>query len=134
MGTSEDKPILRLRFAAGIILLVGIMSVIGGGAVLSGGDEAQLTAGPYANFVEWFNFVGGFIYLVTGAGLWTWQRWTAPLAFLIALATVLVCLAVGLHVAGGASQDMRLVVNTGLRSVLWLVISPMAWRWIWRSK
>ena len=134
MSRTEETRMVWLRLAAGLVLLVGIMSVIGGGAVLSGGDEAQLTAGPYANFVEWFNFIGGFVYLVTGAGLWTWQRWATPLTVLIALATALACLAVGLHVAGGASQEMRLVVNTGLRSVLWLVIAPMAWRWLWRSK
>ena len=133
MNISDEKKVVWLRTATVIALLAGVMSVIGGGAVLSGGDELQLSAGPYPTFVEWFNFIGGFIYLIAGAGVWTRQRWAALLSCLIAATTLLVSLAVGLHVAAGASQDMHLLVNVGLRSAWWLLIAGMAWQWIWRS-
>ena len=99
-----------------------------GGNVLFGGDEARRAAGAYIGFVVWFNFLGGFAYAAAGAGLCMRQRWAALLAFLIAAATLLVFLAFGLHVAGGAAYEVRTVVAMSFRLAVWLAISWIAYR------
>ncbi len=104
-----------------------------GGNVLFGDDAARRAAGAYIGFVVWFNFLGGFAYAAAGAGLWMRQRWAALMAFLIAGTTLLVFLAFGLHVAGGAAYELRTVAAMSFRLMVWLIIAWIAYRRIWRS-
>ena len=81
----------------------GLLTLKEGGAVLFVDGAARQAAGHYVPFVLWFNFLAGFAYVAAGAGLWRRRRWAAWLALAIALATALVFLAFGVHVAlGGA--------------------------------
>ena len=104
-----------------------------GGNVLFGDDAARRAAGAYIGFVVWFNFLGGFAYAAAGAGLWMRQRWAALMAFLIAGTTLLVFLAFGLQVAGGAAYELRTVAAMSFRLMVWLIIAWIAYRRIWRS-
>jgi uncharacterized membrane protein (DUF2068 family) len=78
--------------------------------------------------VLWFNFLAGFAYIVAGVGLWMRRRWAAWLAIVITVATALVFLAFGVHVALGGAWERRTVVAMTLRTLVWAGISAIAWR------
>jgi hypothetical protein len=123
-----------LKPTAVFAILFGLLSVMSGGAVLFSGEAAEQAAGAYVGFVLWFNFLGSFAYMAAGLGLWFHQRWGVILAYLIAVATLLVFAAFGLHVAGGAPYEMRTVWALSFRLVAWLVISLIAYLFIWRKR
>ena len=92
---------------------------------------ARVAAGDYVPFVLWFNFLAGFAYVIAGVGLFLWRGWAVKLSQLIALATVLVFVAFGLHILIGGSYELRTIGAMSLRSVLWLTIaffSNRAWK------
>ena len=74
-------------------------------------------------FVLWFNFIVGFAYVVAGFGLFLWKRWAAQLSAVIAIATVAVFAAFGIHVLGGGAFEARTVGAMTIRSVVWIVIA-----------
>ena len=133
MSRCSNKCILWLKGTAVFAVLFGLLSIISGGAVLFSGEAAE-RAGAYVGFVLWSNFLGGFLYAAAGFGLWFRKRWAVLLAFLIAAATLLVFVAFGLYVAGGAPYEMRTVEAMAFRLVVWLIISFIAYRWIWRPR
>lgn len=55
-------------------VLFGLLTLSSGGAVLFN-RAARQAAGNYVEFIVWFNFLVGFAYVITGIGLWRWQRW-----------------------------------------------------------
>ena len=119
-----------LRFFAVAAVVFGIMTVISGGRVLFGGEEARRLAGAYVGFVLVFNFMAGFAYVLAGAGLWRWRRWAVWLSIGIAVATVLVYGALGLHILAGGAFEMRTVWAMLLRSAVWVSIAILALRWM----
>src|SRR5690606_2827174 len=60
-------------------------------------------------FVLWFNFAAGFLYIAAGGGLFARQKWTVWLAGAIAVATLGVFGAFGLHVLQGGAYETRIV-------------------------
>jgi hypothetical protein len=82
----------------------------------------------YVPFVLWFNFLAGFAYVIAGVGLWMRRRWAAWMAVAIAVATALVFLAFGVHVALGGAWERRTVIAMTLRTLVWVGIAAMAWR------
>lgn len=123
--TKPDSPLRGLALAAGAF---GLLTIGSGGNALFGGAAARQAAGAYVPFVLWFNFLAGFGYVLAAAGLWLGRRWAAPLAWAIALATLLVFAAFGVHVARGGAYEVRTVAAMTLRSVLWLAIAWFATR------
>ena len=107
-------------------VLFGLLTIISGGRVLFN-VEAQQAAGSYVAFVLWFNFLVGFAYIIAGVGLWTWQRWSMWLSFSIAAASLIVFAAFGLHILTGGSYEMRTIAAMSLRTVVWLIISAVAY-------
>jgi hypothetical protein len=141
-AATESKPVsqdnskstsLWLKGTAVFAILFGLLSIMSGGAVLFSGEAAEL-AGAYIDFVLWSNFLGGFLYAAAGFGIWFKQRWAVPLAILIAIATILVFAAFGMHIAGGARFEMRTVQAMTLRVAAWLAISFIAYRGILRQR
>lgn len=128
MNHSSKKRSLWLTVAAITAVAFGALTVFSGGSVLFGPDDAQRAAGAYVGFVVWFNFIAGFAYVAAGLGLWTQQRWAAVLTFLLALATLLVFAALGVHIAGGGAYETRTVGALMFRSLVWLAISWVAYR------
>jgi hypothetical protein len=63
-------------------------------------------------------------------GLAAGRRWSAALAAVIAVATVLVFAAFGVHVATGGQYEPRTVAALTLRSGFWLALAALARRWI----
>lgn len=119
-----------LSGAAVVAVAFGVLTVFSGGSVLFGPDDAQRAAGAYVGFVVWFNFIAGFVYVAAGLGLWARQRWAAALTFLLALATLLVFAALGVHIAGGGAYEMRTVGALIFRALVWLAISWVAYRMV----
>lgn len=106
----------------------GLLTLREGGAVLFVDGAAREAAGHYVPFVLWFNFLAGFAYVIAGVGLWRRRRWAAWLASAIALATALVFLAFGVHVALGGAWEQRTPIAMTLRTLVWVGIATMAWR------
>ena len=79
-------------------------------------------------FVLWFNFLMGFVYLIAGIGLWLQKRWSAWLSIFIAGATLAIFTALGIHILQGGLFEQRTVGAMTLRTVVWSVISLVAYR------
>ena len=116
-----------------IAIAFGLLTIKEGGAVLFGDGVARTGAGHYVAFVVWFNFLAGFAYVIAGAGLWALQRWAAWLAFLIAGATAGTFAALGVLVLSGGAYETRTVIAMTLRTSIWIAISWVAYRALWRS-
>ena len=119
----------RWAIAAALIAVVfGIVTIIVGGKTLFGGAEERTAAGNIVPFVLWFNFVAGFAYVIAGFGLFLWKRWAAQLSAAIAVATIVVFIAFGVHIfLGGAFED-RTVGAMIIRNAVWIAIAASACR------
>jgi hypothetical protein len=125
---TKPKTRISLKIAAIVALAFGVLTILSGGTALFGGPEARAAVGDAVPFVLWFNFLAGFAYSVAGIGLWLHHPWAARLALLIALATVVVFAAFGLHIAAGGAYEPRTVGAMTLRCVVWLAIAGLATR------
>lgn len=126
--TAHSERAIWMRVVSLIAIGFGLMTVREGGAVLFVDGAARQAAGHYVPFVLWFNFLAGFAYIVAGVGLWMRRRWAAWLAIVITVATALVFLALGVHVALGGAWERRTVVAMTLRTLVWAGIAAIAWR------
>ena len=126
--TAHNGRGIWMRVIALIAIGFGLMTIREGGAVLFYDGAARDAAGSYVPFVLWFNFLAGFAYVIAGVGLWMRRRWATWLAMAIAVATALVFLAFGVHVALGGAWERRTVIAMTLRTLVWTGIAAMAWR------
>ena len=113
---------------ASVAVLFGMMTIKSGGQVLFGNESYRVAAGNYVPFVLWFNFIAGFAYLVAGIGIAARKSWSGWLALLIAISTLLVFAAFGLHLFAGGEYEPRTVAAMSLRSTVWVVISVLLYR------
>ena len=134
MFITRARPGIALSVAVLVAAVFGLLSIFSAGMVLFGPTLAQSAAGAYVDFVVWFNFFSGFAYVLAGYGIWQRQRWGVVLAVLITTAIALVSLGFGMHVASGASYEMRTVAALGFRLVLWLAIAWIAYATIVRAR
>lgn len=114
--------------ASALAVGFGLLTIKEGGTVLFGPAEARRAAGNYVPFVLWFNFLAGFAYVVAAVALWRRRRWAFWLSASIAAATALVFAAFGVHALAGGAYEVRTVVAMSLRTLVWVMISAVAWR------
>lgn len=126
--TSNRFRQIPIRTVSVVAIGFGLLTIKEGGAVLFGSDAARAAAGNYVPFVLWFNFLAGFVYITAGAGLWLRRRWAMRLAMVIAAATASVFVALGAHVYAGGEYEVRTVIAMSMRTLVWTVISVIAWR------
>lgn len=126
--TAHSGRAIWMRVISLVAIAFGLLTIREGGAVLFFDGAARQAAGHYVPFVLWFNFLAGFAYIVAGVGLWLRRRWAVWLAMAIAVATALVFLAFGVHVALGGAWERRTVVAMTLRTLVWAGIAAIAWR------
>lgn len=107
-------------------VLFGIMTLRSGGFALFGGEAGKAFAKNYVPFVLWFNFIAGFFYIITGAGLLFKQKWAVTAALLIVLSTLITFIALGIHIASGGIYETRTVGAMGVRSFTWIFIYIMS--------
>jgi hypothetical protein len=124
---------MAMRIAAVVAVAFGLLTLKEGGTILFGSAAARAAAGHYVPFVLWFNFFAGFAYVAAGIGLWLGRRWAAGLAIAIATATAVTFAAFGVHVQSGGAFEPRTVVAMSLRTLVWVVISIIAWRGVLRA-
>jgi hypothetical protein len=105
----------------------GLLSVKEGGTVLFGSAEARAAVGNYVPFVVWFNFLGGFAYVVAGIGLFMQRRWAMWLSIAIAASTAFASAALGIVIFSGGPFEQRTAYAMGLRTVVWMAIAGIAW-------
>lgn len=123
MSDKIDKYPTVFRVMAVLAILFGILTIKSGGMVLFTDGDAHQAAGNYVPFVLWFNFIAGFAYITAGIGLWLQRRWAAWLAAIIAVLTMLVFLALGVHIYSGAASEVRTVAAMSMRLVIWTSIA-----------
>lgn len=119
---------LWVWLVATIAIVFGIMTIKSGGSVLFINGEAELAAGKYVDFVLWFNFMAGFLYIATGIGIWLEKSWSLAAAISIAVLTLLVFGAFGIHVIYGSEYEQRTIVAMSVRTIVWAVIAVIIWR------
>ena len=110
-----------------IATVFGLMTIKSGGSVLFIDGEARVAAGNYVPFVLWFNFLAGFLYVTTAIGLWLQRKWSAKLAILLAVTTLIVFVLFGIHIFNGGDFETRTVVAMTLRSSIWTAIAIYSW-------
>ena len=115
-----------------IAVIFGIMTIKSGGSVLFINGEARQAAGNYVDFVLWFNFLAGFFYVATGIGIWLEKAWAAKAAITLAVLTLLVFAAFGVHILNGGEYEQRTVIAMSLRSLLWTAIAVTCWQQLLR--
>jgi hypothetical protein len=117
---------MRPRWAIAIASFVGVFGVLSiksGAEVLFFDGPGREAAGNYVPFVVWFNFLAGFAYMVGALGLALWRSWVTQLAFSIAILTLVVFMAFGVHITNEGAYEMRTVAAMVLRSLVWLGIA-----------
>jgi hypothetical protein len=125
------EPFTRPRwalFAALTAAAFGLLTIAVGGRTLVNLSASSAAAGKIVPFVLWFNFAAGFAYVVAAVGLFSWKVWSAALSAAIAIATLIVFIAFGVHVFLGGAFETRTVGAMTLRSTLWIVIAAAAFR------
>mgnify|MGYP003992737913 FL=1 len=122
----------RPRWAIALAIFIGIFGLLtlkSGGEVLLVDGAGRQSAGNYVPFVLWFNFLAGFTYIACAVGLAMWRSWSTPLAFAIAILTVLTSLAFGIHILMDGAYEMRTAGAMVFRSVIWLAIAfTLRWK------
>lgn len=117
-----------LKWLAIAAIAFGALTVFSGGRALFGGMEARAELGNVVPFVLWFNSIAGFVYILAGVALLRTRRWAAPVALLLAVATVLVFLAFAVHVFAGGAFEARTVGALSLRFLFWIAVALVAMR------
>ena len=125
--TTSRRPRWAVSAALVAIIFV-IVTIIVGGKTLFGEAEERTAAGNIVPFVLWFNFVAGFAYVIAGFGLFSWKRWAAQLSAAIAVATMAVFFAFGIHIFLGGMFEGRTVGAMIIRSAVWIAIAASACR------
>ena len=128
------KPYRSFRILAVAAIAFGAATVLSGGRALFGGDEARASLGNIVDFVLWFNFLAGFVYVLTGVGLWLNRLWSQWMAFTLAIATVFVAGAFAFHVMGGGAYEMRTVGALLLRLGFWVLVTTLSFRILRRNR
>lgn len=121
-----------LRAWSAAAMVFGVLTVVSGGRGLFGDAASRASLGQVVDFVLWFNFLAGFIYVFAGWTLWQGRTWGRHLALALAVGTALVALAFGVHVFGGGAFEARTVGALALRLGFWMVVAWVAQR-AWRA-
>ena len=117
---------IRPRWAIALAVFAGLFGVLtlkSGGEVLFIDGAGRKAAGNYVPFVIWFNFFAGFAYILVAAGLTMWRSWVIRLAYAIAILTIVVFIAFGIHILMGGAFEERTIGAMALRSLVWIGIS-----------
>ena len=134
MTTKKTQRNISIWIFSLLAILFGLLTLKSGGSVLFVDGEARLAAGNYVPFVLWFNFSAGFVYIITGIALWLMHPWSAWLSLLLAISTLLIFAAFGLHILNGDEYEMRTVIAMTLRSGIWTTIAFFTWNHFLRNK
>ena len=114
-------------------IVFGVVTVLTGGRALFGSLESRADFGNVVPFVLWFNFLAGFVYIVAGAGLLLCRRWAVYTSRFVAVSTILVFVAFGVHVIGGGAFERRTIGALTIRSFFWIAVTIVSIRALKRT-
>lgn len=106
--------------AGGLAVAFGFATLVEGGHMLLGGPAARAQAGHIVPFVLVFNFMAGFAYVVGGAGTLLGRAWAVWIARALAVTTLVVFVAFGVHVLSGNAYESKTAMAMTLRSGFWV--------------
>lgn len=106
--------------AGGLAVAFGVATLVEGGHTLFGGAAAREAAGNVVPFVLVFNFGAGFLYVATGLAVLAERAWAVWGARLLAVLTLAVFGALGVHVVQGGAFEGRTVAAMTVRTVFWV--------------
>jgi hypothetical protein len=115
-------------------IVFGGVTVLTGGRALFGSLESRADFGNAVPFVLWFNFLVGFVYIVAGAGLLLCRRWAVYTSLFVAVSTILVFVAFGVHVIGGGAFERRTIGALTIRSLFWVAVTILSIRAMKRTQ
>ena len=104
-------------------IVFGVLTVLTGGRALFGSLESRAGFGNAVPFVLRFNFLAGFVYIVAGVGLLLRRRWAVHISLFVAVSTILVFVAFGVHVIGGGAYERRTIGALMIRSLFWIAVT-----------
>lgn len=117
-----------VKWVAIAAVAFGVMTIISGGRALFGSMESRESVGNAVPFVLWFNFLAGFVYILAGTGLLMHRQWAVPASLFLAVSTILVFVAFGIHITGGGTFEMRTVAAMTIRSIFWIAVAVFSMR------
>lgn len=109
-------------------IVFGVVTVLTGGLALFGSLESRADFGNAVPFVLWFNFLAGFVYIVAGTGLLLRRHWAVYTSLFVAVSTILVFVAFGVHVVGGGAFERRTIGALTIRSLFWIAVTIVSIR------
>ena len=109
-------------------IVFGVVTVLTGSRALFGSLESRADFGNAVPFVLWFNFLAGFVYIVAGTGLLLCRRWAVYTSLFVAVSTIIVFVAFGVHVIGGGAFEMRTIGALTIRSLFWIAVTIVSLR------
>lgn len=109
-------------------VVFGLLTIVSGGRALFGSTEVRAALGHTVPFVLWFNFLAGFLYVLAGTGLLRGKRWATHLSLLLAISTLVVFAAFGVHVFSGGAYETRTLGAMTLRSLFWIALAAASFR------
>ena len=109
-------------------IVFGVVTVLTGGRALFGSLESRADFGNAVPFVLRFNFLAGFVYIVAGTGLLLCRRWAVYTSLFVAVSTILVFVAFGVHVIGGGAFERRTIFALTIRSLFWIAVTIVSIR------
>ena len=117
-----------VKWMAIAAVVFGVVTVLTGSRALFGSLESRADFGNAVPFVLWFNFLAGFVYIVAGAGLLLSRRWAVHTSLFVAVSTILVFVAFGVHVIGGGAFERRTIGALTIRSLFWIAVTIVSMR------
>lgn len=118
--TKKNKTIATILGLLAIVF--GVLTIKSGSFALFGGVAGRQFAGKYVSFVLWFNFIAGFLYVITGVGVTLRKRWSYSFSGILASSTLFVFTAFGILISTGIDFEMRTVGAMFVRSSFWIGI------------
>ena len=109
-------------------IVFGVVTVLTGGRALFGSLESRADFGNAVPFVLWFNFLAGFVYIAVGTGLLLHRHWAVYTSLFVAVSTILVFVAFGVHVIGGGVFERRTIGALTIRSLFWIAVTIVSIR------
>jgi hypothetical protein len=133
MNNIKSNRSIEIWIVTIVAIIFGLLTIKSGGSVLFIDGIDRENAGNYVPFVLWFNFTAGFLYILSGAGLFMEKSWAAWLSIFIATATIITFSALGLFILNDGLYETRTIGAMSLRTIVWALIATVAYRKIIRS-
>lgn len=105
-----------------LILIFGFATIISGGKALFT-DIGLKTRGNILPLVLWFNFIAGFLYILTGVLTFRLISCAKKLSILLAITNVGVLIYLLNHIYQGGLYETRTLIAMSFRTIFWILLA-----------